>query len=104
MSKLVTEVRNLSNGYVRKGGKINRRQQRQRMLAFASFCENEGALYLDQVGGRHVVRYWKSEPMLELSDNTRMAHYRALVKLWELAEKNGGPPLPFLKQKIEDES
>jgi hypothetical protein len=103
MSRLVAEVRLLSNGYVRKGGKTNRKQQRNRMLEFAAFCESEGARYIAQIGARHVVRYWRSEPVRSLSDRTRTAHYYALVKLWELAGKASRPPEPFSKQNLINE-
>lgn len=95
MSKLTNQIKVLSNGYVRKGGKQNRKQQQKRMLAFGIFCSAEGATSIGQVGAKHVIRYWKSESMLDKSDATRLQHYYALKSLWELAGKHGSPPKPF---------
>lgn len=95
MSQLQTEIRRLVSGYVRRGGKANRRQQARRMLAFADFCAQQGAKSLAQIGARHVIRYWRSEMMQQLSDRTREAHFYALVTLWRLAGKTGTPPRPY---------
>lgn len=95
MSGLQTEIRGLTSAYMRQGGKTNRRQQLRRMLAFGDFCEQEGVRSLAQVGARHVVRYWKSEPVLQLSDRTREGHYYAVAALWRIAGKPGKPPKPF---------
>lgn len=56
MGKLVMQVQSLIRGYVRKGGKTNRRQQAARMVEFARFCEAEGAVDMGCVGARHVIR------------------------------------------------
>lgn len=95
MSQLQTEIRRLISGYVRRGGKANRRQQARRMQAFGEFCERQGANSLAQVGQRHVIRYWQSEMMQQLSDRTREAHFYALGTLWRLAGKTGTPPRPY---------
>lgn len=95
MSRVQTEIRQVISGYVRKGGKDNRRQQARRMLAFGSFCEQQGASSFSQVGARHVIRYWQSEPLQQLSDRTRESHFYALATLWRLAGKPGSPPKPF---------
>lgn len=65
------------------------------MLAFGDFCAQQGAHSLAQVGERHVIRYWRSEMMQQLSDRTRGAHFYALATLWRLAGKHGSPPKPF---------
>ena len=95
MSQLQTEIRRLVSGYVRRGGKDNRRQQARRMLAFGDFCAQQGSKSLAQVGERHVIRYWRSEVMQQLSDRTRGAHFYALAILWRLAGKAGTPPRPY---------
>lgn len=92
MGKLVDQVEALTRGYVRKGGKVNRRQQGARMATFALFCEEAGAGDLGQVGKRHVERYWLAHA--HLSPKTLYNHYRALVILWRLSGKNGLPPEP----------
>ena len=93
--KLLEEVENLSRGYVRKGGKDNRRQQRARMVAFAAFCAGEGAHSLAQVGAAHVIRYWRVNR--HLSDATRYNHWCALSVLWSLCGKPTDPPKPYAK-------
>lgn len=99
MGKLVDQVQALMRGYSRKGGKIYRRQQVTRMMAFAVHCEALGARDMGQVGGRHVVAYWRA--LRALSEGTRYNHYRALVVLWELAGKNGLPPEPYGHNKVQ---
>lgn len=91
--KVVIEIERLSRGYVRKGGKDNRRQQRARMIAFAAFCAQMGANSIGQIGKSHVIAYWKSTSTL--SEKTRYSHWRALVTLWGLAGKAGLPPEPL---------
>ena len=85
-------MQQLAKGYVRKGGKENRRQQLARMQAFAAFCEVMGASELGQVGGRHVVAYWKANR--GLSDATLYSHWLAIRHLWRLSCKAGEPPKP----------
>lgn len=92
MGRLVEQVRHLTSGYARKGGKDNRQQQRQRMIAFAVHAESLGACDLGQVGGRHVVTYWRQRRHLE--PMTLYSHHRAIVTLWQLAGKPGLPPRP----------
>ena len=91
--KLLEEVENLSRGYVRKGGKDNRRQQAARMMAFAAHCEAIGAREMGQIGATHVIRYWKAST--GLSDTTRYSHWLAIRELWKLAGKPNEPPRPF---------
>lgn len=93
MGRLLDQVQTLIRGYVRKGGKDNRRQQAARMVAFAAFCEGEGCREIGQVGGRHVVRYWQANR--HLAKSTLYNHHRALTILWGLAGKSSVPPAPF---------
>lgn len=92
MGRLVEQVQTLARGYVRKGGKMNRKQQAARMVAFASHCEGLGAVEMGQVGANHVLSYYRATT--SLSASTRYNHYRALVALWKLAGKAGLPPEP----------
>jgi hypothetical protein len=92
MGRLVEQVQTLARGYVRKGGKMNRKQQAARMVAFASHCEGLGAVEMGQVGANHVLSYYRATAALNAS--TRYNHYRALVTLWQLAGKAGLPPEP----------
>jgi hypothetical protein len=92
MLRLVLEVLELTHGYVRHGGKRNRRQQRDRMVTFAEFAASMGARSLGQVGGRHVIEYWRRHR--SLSPSTAYNHWLAICTLWELAGKAGKPPRP----------
>lgn len=87
---LVEQVGLITNEYVRKGGKDNRRQQRSTMMAFAAYAEASGAQNMGQVGVRHVIRYWKAHR--GLAEVTKYSHWRALCILWKLAKKPGEPP------------
>lgn len=89
---LVREVEMLSHAYARKGGKDNRRQQRARMIAFATHAEAMGARSMAQVGKAHVIGYWKAHR--ELTPSTAYNHWLALCVLWKLANKAGTPPEP----------
>ena len=98
--KLQQQVQELTRGYARKGGKDNRHQQIARMTAFASHCESLGAVQMDQVGGKHVVRYWKAlRASGGLADSTLYSHWLAIRELWRLAGKPGEPPKPFKTEK-----
>lgn len=90
---LVNTVRELTHDYVRKGGKTNRKQQRDRMLAFARHAQALGASEMGQVGARHVISYWKAHRGFK--DVTLAAHWYALSVLWKLAKKAGEPPKPW---------
>lgn len=96
--KIVIEVQQLTNGYVRKGGKDNRRQQRARMIAFAEFCASLGVNSLGQVGKNHVIQYWKTNR--NLAESTAYSHWLAIRSLWELLGKPGSPPKPFRIDEI----
>ncbi|WP_368639719.1 hypothetical protein ABRZ04_12920 [Castellaniella ginsengisoli] len=93
MGRLVFQVQALVRGYIRKGGKSNRRQQAARMVAFARFCEQQGAADIHGVGARHAIRYWRQHR--DLAPATLYNHYRAFCVLWELSGKAGKPPEPI---------
>jgi len=93
-----TDVTKVSRDFVRRGGKQNRRKQFSRMLSFAAYCEARcPGISLAQVGGRHVIGYYKS--LQHLSWTTREAHYYAIASLFQLAGKSS-PPRPFKNRKI----
>jgi hypothetical protein len=91
--KIVIEVQQLTNGYVKKGGKDNRRQQRARMIAFAEFCATLEVNSVGQIGKKHVIEYWKKNR--NLAESTAYSHWLAIRSLWELSGKSGSPPKPF---------
>src|SRR5574343_822664 len=93
--ELQNQVKELARGYVRKGGKDNRRQQLARMLAFAAHVEAAGASGLGQVVGSHVVDYWRAlRASGSLADSNLYAHWLAIRELWGWAGKPGEPPKP----------
>jgi len=93
---LRSQVERIAHGYTRKGGKDNRRQQAARMMAFASHAEALGAHEMQQVGGKHVVSYWRAlRASGGLADSTLYSHWLAIRQLWHLAGKPGEPPRPF---------
>jgi len=89
---LAIEVKRLTKAYVSKGGKKNRKQQRNRMIAFAKFVDAMGIHYMGQVGRRHVIEYWKAKR--SLAPRTLYSHWLAIRDLWELADKTEEVPLP----------
>lgn len=100
---LITEVEQLTHAYVSKGGKDNRKQQRSRMLEFAEHAAILQARSMGQVGGKHVISYWKAKR--DLQDTTLRSHWYSLCTLWALAGKQGKPPQPkrqkpTLKEKL----
>lgn len=97
---LLKDVERLTENYVRKGGKDNRRQQRSRMLAFAVHASTLGAREMGQVGAIHVIRYWKAHR--GLSDATLYNHWLAICELWRLCGKAGEPPQPKKKKELSE--
>lgn len=98
--KLQQQVQTIAHGYARKGGKDNRRQQTARMMAFAAHAEALGALEIGQVGGRHVIDYWRAlRASGGLADATLYSHWLAIRELWRLAGKSGEPPRPCSSEK-----
>ena len=94
--KLQQQVQTLAYAYVRKGGKDNRRQQAARMVAFAAHAAALGASEMGQVGGKHVVSYWRAlRASGGLADSTLYSHWLAIRELWRLAGKPGEPPKPL---------
>lgn len=92
---LEQQVTQKIHSYTRKGGKDNRSQQAARMLAFAAHAQALGAREMGQVGGRHVVSYWKAlRASGSLADSTLYNHWLAIRELWKLTGKSGEPPRP----------
>lgn len=88
--RFYNEVQKKVRFYAKKGGKKNRHMQSNRMLAFAEFCEQEGVQNAQEVGKRHVLRYYRT--LSELSDSTKLQHYYAIRTLFELLEKDSRIP------------
>lgn len=98
MGKLVKEIRELTFGWIKKGGKTGRREQVRIMIAFATDIENLGPISMGQVGKKQVIQYWKANR--HLSDATLMSRWYAIKHLWILAEKSGEPPKPRLSKDV----
>lgn len=92
---LVQYVKSVISKYKRQGGKRNRKQQANRMIAFARFAYSIGVKRIDELGNRQVILYWQEHS--KLADKTLTDHWYALKILWDLAEKPGLPPKPWLK-------
>jgi hypothetical protein len=95
---LYADVYAMTHDYVRKGGKRNRNQQRNRILEFVKFIEKRGVCSLGQIGERHVIQYWKKNR--NLSDATLYSHWLAIRVLWELCGKSGEPPKPWYQKDV----
>lgn len=96
MTILKNEVLLLTRNYVRSGGKDNRRQQLQRILAFTSFCRDSGVVRVAQIGQKHVMSYYRHNK--HMSYSTLYNHFLAIYKLFNLAGKKE-PPRPYKKTK-----
>lgn len=101
---LEQQVAKKIHNYTRKGGKDNRSQQAARMLAFSAHAQALGAKEMGQVGGRHVVSYWKAlRASGGLADSTLYNHWLAIRELWKLSGKNGEPPRPNKQEALPPE-
>jgi len=92
MGRLVREAVPVLHDYARKGGKGNRKDQARRALSFARFAESIGAKSWDQVGKRHVVRFYRSLEAEGLSPSTIYRYELAIRTLWEQLGLKGSPP------------
>lgn len=78
-------------GYGRQGGKVNRRQQIQRVADVMAWIEaNCHVHHLGQVGGRHVIAFWKTHR--NMARGTLDGYWYALRQLWPAAGLRGQPP------------
>jgi hypothetical protein len=75
--------------YCRKGGKISRNRQADRVRQLVTFCKtNYGVRGVDQIGNKHLFHWYEES---ELSDSTLTDRYYAACLLWELLGR-GEPP------------
>ncbi|HLF97356.1 MAG TPA: hypothetical protein VI457_09450 [Methylococcaceae bacterium] len=94
MLTLAEQLRPLAHGYVRHGGKRNRRQQMKRLAAFLTWIQSrERVTGLDQVGKRHVILFWKAQR--EMAPRTLYGYWLAIRELWRWLERPGEPPRPL---------
>lgn len=94
MGRLVREALPVLHDYARKGGKRSRKDQVKRALRFASFAEGLGARAWEQVGKRHVVRFYRHLEAQDLSPSTIYRYELAIRVLWQQLGLKGEPP-PF---------
>ncbi len=87
-------IRFNTHNYVRKGGKIHRRNVVKLMITIANdIKENERGVRLPtQIGKAHIHRYYERHQ--HLSKRTLQDHYYAIRHLWELLERPKSPPRP----------
>lgn len=84
----------LQSGFGRRGGKDNRRLQKQRLAVFVSYCAAQWNLKsLGQVGRKHVEQYFISR--WDLTYKTKMHYWYAIRILWQLLKKPELPPKPI---------
>ena len=97
---LIRQVEQATHAWAAKGHKANRARQRRMMYRFASHAEALGAHEIAQIGGRHVVDYWRAlRASGGLADSTLYSHWLAIRELGGLAGKPGEPPRPFKTEK-----
>ena len=83
----------LKSGFGRRGGKGNRRLQKQRLSVFVSYCAASwGLKSLGQLGRKHVENFFISR--WDLSPKTKQHYWYALRVLWLLLGKVDLPPKP----------
>jgi hypothetical protein len=83
----------LKSGFGRRGGKANRKLQKQRLAVFVSYCsEKWGLKSLGQLGRKHVENFFISR--WDLSTKTKSHYYYAIRVLWVLLGKVELPPKP----------
>ena len=61
-------------------------------MAFAAHAAGLGAREMSQVGGRHVVSFFRSNR--HLAPSTQYSYWLAIRELWHLSQKKGEPPKP----------
>lgn len=85
----------LKSGFGRRGGKDNRRLQKQRLTVFISYCASAwGLKSLGQLGSKHVEQFFVSR--WDLSAKTKHHYWYAIRILWQLLGKVELPPKPVI--------
>lgn len=85
----------LKSGFGRRGGKGNRRLQKQRIAVFISYCaEKWGLKSLGQLGRKHVENFFVSR--WDLSAKTKQHYWYAIRVLWVMLGKAELPPKPVI--------
>jgi hypothetical protein len=85
----------LKSGFGRRGGKANRRLQKQRIALFISYCaEKWGLKSLGQLGRKHVENFFVSR--WDLAPKTKNHYWYAIRVLWVLLGKSELPPKPVI--------
>jgi hypothetical protein len=90
---LADEVWNLMSGYVRRGAKKYRQQQRARAVRWARHAAQNGAT-LQNVGCGHVTSFWARDDIARLAPKTRDEFWDVISIVWGLAGLAGSPPRP----------
>jgi hypothetical protein len=83
----------LKSGFGRRGGKGNRRLQKQRLAVFITYCASAwGLKSLGQLGRKHVENFFVSR--WDLAPKTKSHYFYAIRVLWQLLGKAELPPKP----------
>lgn len=92
--KLAQSAREQAHGYVRKGGKENRRKQVNRLCLALDWIAAEfpGCKGLDQIGRKQVWKFYEAHA--QLAPKTLNDYGYAFRLLWELLSRTGDPPFP----------
>jgi hypothetical protein len=91
---LTAQVREATRLWAKKGGKRGRKEQLERMMAFAAFAEALGATNAGRVGPGTVVAFWKALRAQKRAYATQVSYWYALRHLWALLELPGEVPPP----------
>lgn len=83
----------IQSGFGRRGGKGNRRLQKQRIMVFITYCMVQWDIRsVGQIGKKHVEQFYSSR--WDLSAKTKMHYWYAFRVLWSLLGKIDQPPKP----------
>lgn len=93
MPTLGDQVRQMAHSYVRHGGKQNRRQQVDRIVAAVDWIQERHRITgLEQIGKRQVIDFWKGHR--NLAPRTGYAYWLGFSDLWHWLGRPGEPPRP----------
>lgn len=90
-------ARRRAHVYCAHGGKINRRQQVDRMETTVNWIQAQFRLTgLEQIGKQHVIAFWKANR--KMASGTADGYWRAIKLLWELLGRAEEVPHPWPKK------
>ncbi len=87
-----TWVRARADGYLRQGGKTNRRDTVRVLVRILDEIRAHEGCLPGQIGRRQIVGYYKRQQ--QLSASTLRRHHAAICLLWDWLGRAGEPPRP----------